>query len=253
MSGSLEILDCNFFVGYPTACGFECYSRGEDLLKAVRPAGVAGGLAWHAAQRDFDPAEGNRMLADAIDGCEKLWGCWTILPPQTGEVLSPGFFEQMRRCRIRALRVFPELHRYQLRKSVFGGFLEEIVRRKVPLMISVAGDTPWPVVYDLLEESPELTCVLCDVGIWGTDRQVWPLLDRHPNLCVESSLLSLSERGVEDTLKWFGAERVLFGTGFPARYAEAAVLQLLHADISDSDKANIAGANLRRMLSEVEL
>lgn len=253
MSSQLELLDCNFFVGHPSAGSFDCFSTAEELLAAVRHVGVVGGLAWHIAQRDFDAAEGNRMLSRAIEGCGALWGCWTILPPQTGEVVTSDFFDRMKRCRIAALRAFPGLHRYQLKKWVFGSFWDELVSRNVPLLLSVEGNTSWPAIYGILEESPEMTCVLCDIGIWGVDRQVWPLLERYPNVYVESSLLSLAEHGMEDTVRRFGAERVLFGTGFPARYAEAAALQLLHADISESDRINIAGANLRRLVSRVKL
>jgi predicted TIM-barrel fold metal-dependent hydrolase len=191
------------------------------------------------------------MLAKVIEGCGSRWGCWTILPPQTREVITAGFFEQMAMQRVVALRAFPDLHRFQLRKSVFGGFLDELAARRIPLMLQIEGNIPWPTVYDLLEEVPNLTCVLCDIGIAGVDRQMWPLLERYPNVYVDSSLLSLGEGAMEAMVGEFSSRRILFGTGFPARYAEAAALQLLHADISDSDKANIAGANLRRLISEV--
>ncbi len=248
---SRGLLDCNLSIGHPVVHTYESYGNANELLESVRPAGIDGGIAWHIAQRDYDPAEGNRMLAKVIEGCGSLWGCWTILPPQTREVITDGFFEQMAMQRVVALRAFPDLHRFQLRKSVFGGFLDELAARRIPLMLQIEGNIPWPTVYDLLEEVPNLTCVLCDIGIAGVDRQMWPLLERYPNVYVDSSLLSLGEGAMEAMVGEFSSRRILFGTGFPARYAEAAALQLLHADISDSDKANIAGANLRRLISEV--
>lgn len=254
MSAPLELLDCNLFVGHPVVHAYESYGTANELLDAVRPAGITGGIAWHIAQRDYDPAEGNRLLAEAIDGCEALWGCWTMLPPQTREVITDDFFDRMKRHRIIALRAFPDLHRFRLRKSVFGSFLDELVNRRIPILLSIEdAGILWSTVHDLLEESPNLTCILCDIGIAGVDRQTWPLLERYPNVYVESSLLALAEGGTEAMVGEFGSERILFGTGFPARYAEAAALQLLHADISESDKANIAHANLRRLISEVAL
>jgi hypothetical protein len=250
----LKLLDCNLCLGLPMLNDYESYATAREMLDAVRPVGVAGGIVWHVAQRDYDPAEGNRLLADAIRGCDALRGCWTLLPQQAREVVIEDFFGRMSSDRIVALRAFPDLHRFRLRRGVFGGFLDELVERRIPLFLSVesAGIT-WSAVHDLLEEYPGLTCVLADIGIAGVNREVWPLLERYPNVYVESSLLALAEGGMETTVAEFGEDRVLFGTGFPARYAEAAALQLLHADISDSAKAAIAQGNLRRLISEVRL
>lgn len=251
--GTLGLLDCNLALGYPVAGAFEACGSAGELIDTVKPSGITGGVAWHIAQRDYDPAEGNRLLAEAIDGCESLWGCWTILPPRTREVITDFFFQKMKLSRVVGLRVFPDQQRFQLRRTAFGGFLEEVESRRIPLFLSAEQGITWPSVYDLLEELPALTCVLCDIGIAGVDRETWPLLDAYPNVYVETSMLSLGEGGVEAMVREFGSERLLFGTGFPARYAEAAALQLLHADISESDRANIAGANLRRLISEVTL
>ena len=58
--------------------------------------------------------------------------------------------------------------------------------------------------------------------------------------------------GVEAVVSRFGAARLVFGTGF-RRYAEAAMLQLTHADISPADRLAIASGNLRQLLREGSL
>jgi len=70
---------------------------------------------------------------------------------------------------------------------------------------------------------------------------------------VETSLLSLEDGGVESMCGQFGAQRLVFGTGLPERYAESTSLQLTHADISDQDRAAIASGNLERLLEEAQL
>jgi len=40
----------------------------------------------------------------------------------------------------------------------------------------------------------------------------------------------------------------VFGTGFPKRYSEAAMLQLTHADIGDDDRQAIAADNMLRLV-----
>ena len=249
----LEFLDSNFFLGKPVVAGYEAYSDVCELMAEMGGAGVVGGLVWHVAQMDSSPVEGNRLLAEAIRGFDNLWGCWTILPPQTREVIRPGFFEQMKLNRIFALRAYPEHHRFMLRRSVFGSFLDELVERRIPLLIPIGKDATWPIVYDLLEEAPELTVVLCDLTTWGCDRLTWPLMAKYPNVHVETSFLSLHEGELEGMVNEFGGDRMLFGSGFPEKYVEGPALQLTHADISDEDKRKIASGNLRRLISEVKL
>ena len=59
--------------------------------------------------------------------------------------------------------------------------------------------------------------------------------------------------GIEDICRVYGAERLLLGTNFPDAPMGAAILTLLHADISDADRELIAGGNLNRILQEVRL
>jgi hypothetical protein len=248
---NLELFDANLYLGRPTRRVYQPASTTHELLTALNRNEIRQALVWHVAQRDVSPVSGNPMLSEAIRGSERLWGCWTILPPQTDAVLYDGFFEQMQRQRIVALRAFPTSHLYLLTRIVFGHWLEEIVDRRIPLLMSLEKGASWPVVYQLLEQYPQLTCVLCDISIWGVDRYTWPLLENFPNVYVETSLLALEDGGLEATVTRFGAERLLFGSGFPERYPESAILQLLHSDMAEGDKHKIASGNLERLISQI--
>ena len=48
-----------------------------------------------------------------------------------------------------------------------------------------------------------------------------------------------------------GAERLLFGTGFPEAESMSAVTQLMYAEISDEQKRLIGAGNLKRVISEI--
>ncbi|NLF22722.1 MAG: hypothetical protein GX590_06115, partial [Lentisphaerae bacterium] len=100
---------------------------------------------------------------------------------------------------------------------------------------------------------PTLTAVVCDVGIWGADRKVWPLLENYPRLYVETSLVSLEAGGLEAGVRRFGAWRFLYGSKFPHRYFEARMLDLEQADLPSDDKDAIAANNLESLLKEVML
>lgn len=155
----------------------------------------------------------------------------------------------MQENRIAGLLAFPERNRFLLNRVTFGSFLDELTERKIPLFLTIGDEgLNFASLYELLNDFPALTCILCNIGIWGVDRLTWPLLEKFPQFYLESSLLSLEEGGIETTVKRFGAERIVFGTGFPERYMEAPILQLLHAEIPESAKKKIASENLEHIL-----
>jgi len=251
---ALQLFDANAYLGRPMQKGtFEPFPAAPDLLANLSQAGIGKALVWHILQHDGSAITGNELLAEVIAGHDRLVGCWAILPPQTDGLITPDFFDRMARARVRALRAFPDMHRYLLQRVVFGSFMDEVVERRIPLLLSLSRAIDWPTIYHFLEQYPTLTCVLCDIGTWSVDRYTYPLLAAYENVYVETSLLALEDGGVETMCGQFGAQRLVFGTGLPERYAESASLQLTHADISDQDRAVIASGNLERLLEEAQL
>jgi predicted TIM-barrel fold metal-dependent hydrolase len=249
-----RFFDANAFIGRPNNGVFKAVATARELLDEMDARGIDRALVWHIVQYEESPVHGNDMLDREIEGKDRLTGVWTILPPQTGEVVTKDFFARMKQHRIGALWAFPEWHRYLLHPVAFGDFLAETEKRRVPLMFTMGrACIGWQALYDLLVAFPKLTCILCDIGIWGVDRFTWPLLEKFPNVYLETSLLSLEAGGVEAAVAKFGGDRFVFGTGFPERYPEAAILQLVHADIADADRTKIASGNLTRILKEERL
>ena len=250
----MEFHDCNCFIGLPANGILRPVRTAGELLAQMDRSGISRGLVWHVAQRDYSAVAGNKLLADAIAGhADRLTGCWAILPTQTPELPGPDeLFVQMAKANVRALRAFPRLHRYLLRGECVGKLLEQVVARRVPLMLSVNAACTWEDVYNILAEFPELTAIVCNVGSWGPDRLFRPLFERYPNVCMEISEYIL-DYGIEDAVRGYGARRLLYGSDFPAADHGGMMLALKHADISEDDKQAIAGGNLDRMLSEVRL
>jgi predicted TIM-barrel fold metal-dependent hydrolase len=82
-------------------------------------------------------------------------------------------------------------------------------------------------------------------------RNLYPLLERHSNLYLETSTYMV-HRGIEEFVRLFGAERLLFGSRYAAYAPGAAVAGLMYAEISDRNRRLIAGDNARRLLRGVQ-
>ena len=261
---SMEFWDCNCFLGRPVKSIYKPAESVPALLETMDAVGIARALVWHIAQFDCSPQDGNRLASEAIRESERLLGCWAILPPVTGEMFHgtgmlreafrpEAFLAEMKRNRTVALRAFPDQNRYLANRATFGAFLDEVAACRIPLLLSPERSIGWPAIHALLTDFPNLTCILCDIGIWGQDRYAWPLLETYPNVRVETSYLALEAGGIAASVARFGGERFVFGTGFPMRYPEASTLALIHAEISEEDKHKIAEANFDRLIQEARL
>jgi hypothetical protein len=249
----MRFFDCNAFFGLPMRRPLAPVPTAEQLLAEMDRAGVDRALVWHIAQHDASPQIGNQLLADAIHPHPRLVGCWTVLPNQAREFPPPPlFFQHMRDARIAALRIFPSAHRFLANAVSIGDWLEPMVARRVPLFLSVRRGMDWPAIYALLAEFPDLVCAICDHGCWGMDRMFRPLLERYPRVYVDTAQYLL-DGGLEALVADYGAQRLLFGSGFPESYFGGMMLALRHAQIPEQAKAAIASGNLERMLEEEQL
>ncbi|RLI02005.1 hypothetical protein DRO38_04435, partial [Candidatus Bathyarchaeota archaeon] len=59
--------------------------------------------------------------------------------------------------------------------------------------------------------------------------------------------------GIRDFCDKYGAERLLFGTGFPKWNPGGPILMLAQADITRKEREMIASGNLQRILGRVKL
>ncbi len=249
----MEFFDCNAYFGLPAQRPLAPIGSAELLLAEMDRAGVDRALVWHIAQHDVAPQTGNAMLAEAIVPHERLWGCWTMLPNQAREFPEPDeLFRQMRKARVTAIRVFPGSHKFLLNEVSMGDLLDAMSLRRVPLFLSVKRGMSWRGVYDVLAEFPDLTCVICDHGCWGEDRLFRPLIERYPNVAIDTSQYLL-DGGIEAFVTDYGARRMLYGSGFPESYFGGMMMAIKHAQIPPAAKEAIAHGNLARIIEEVQL
>ncbi|MCM8821071.1 MAG: amidohydrolase [Candidatus Omnitrophica bacterium] len=225
----------------------------EQLIQKMEALNIKKAVVYHILQRDGHPEPGNETLIKEILYRPELYGILTVLPFQTDEIKKFNF-KELKDKKIVGFNFFPKKHNYLLNRATLGNFLSEIEDRCFPVFLDVMSgfSVGWNETYSLLDDFPKLVCILCNLGIWNTDRYTWPLLERFPNVYLESSFLSLNEGSLEETVKRFGAERIVFGSGYPERYMEASILQIVHSEIEEQEKRNIAYRNIERIIKDIK-
>lgn len=243
--------DCNASFGLPSRRPLMPVARSEDLLAEMQHAGIAKALVFHIAQHDASPQYGNQLLTEGIASHPELTGCWAVLPNQAKEFPSPvEFMRRMQAARVAAVRMFPNSHKFLLNKVAVGDWLEAFSAHSVPVLLSLQYGVEWRDLYAILDSFPDLVCIICDHGCWGEDRLFRPLLERYPNVYVDTAQYLL-DGGIEALVDDYGPSRLVFGSGFPELYMGGMMMAIKHAQIPDEARQAIASGNLERILAQI--
>jgi uncharacterized protein len=242
----VRIMDCNCSYGLTGRPPPRFAATPTDLIAELDFCGVDSALAFHTNQRFASPVKWNEILTSDLRGQARLRGTWAILPEACGELPPPEkLLDAMREHGIRALRAFPQEHRYRLDGLACPRLFQLMARRRIPLFAK----ENLLALKEILSDCRDLIVVAVNQGPHSLDRHLRPLMDAFPNLRVETSGL-LVEGLIEGLCERYGAERVLFGSGFPDNCNGAALLRLATADIGEDARAAIAAGNLERLLQE---
>jgi hypothetical protein len=260
---ALQFFDCNTMIGRRMLrTPFE-FKDVDSLVSELDHLGISEALVYHSLAKEYFPPEGNKRLMKTIADHERLHPCWVIMPHHTDEMENPALLMAMLiDSGVQAVRMFPsppvplpefafQLHRYALIETVCGELLEGLQRHRMPLFIEAqtffaAPLVSWERIEWILGRYPELPLVIG--GLRQRDnRTLYALMDRFTNLYLDITLYAV-HRGIEDVVRRFGANRMLFGSGLPVYAGGGPVMQLLYSDIEEHQKQMIAGDNLRSLL-----
>jgi predicted TIM-barrel fold metal-dependent hydrolase len=207
--------------------------------------GIARALASSTASLEYNPREGNRLLAAQIAPHDQLSPLYTLTPDEgaleEAAALVPG--------RPFAALLLPDRvhHNFSLRPWCAGPLLEALERRRIPVFVRPA-PAGWEEVAAVLESHPRLAVVATHTG-YRADRYIYALARRHPRLFVETSMY-VGHRQLEEFARHFGAGRLLFGTNLPHYTPGAAISVLAYARLDETERARVAGLNLRELMGD---
>ena len=225
-----------------------------ELLSEMDYAGVDQALVRNGNFAAVGAVTANEEMVKMLqqDTSGRLWGVWGILPVQCDEQPAGDvFFRAMKANRIKALTLDPAAHRFEVCRITVGKLLDEAAERRIPVLLYPMQNN-WKNVYDFMERFPKQLCIAGGGHKWGNDRYIRPLLETYPDLYISTAGYWVPE-GLGDLVKLYGADRILYGSGFPEYNHGSGMLQLKYAGLKESEIAQIAALNLKSLLEGVQL
>lgn len=244
---SLRWIDCNARIGRWSNPQPEQFTDTGGLLAAWDRVGIEGGLAHHAWAWEWSPARGNDVLLEVIEPHGAIRPCFVALPHATREIEPVLRFARTVSSAGGAVRIFPGRHGWSPRDWCAGALFDGLAAAAVPTLIDLP-EADWDAIAGILASHPRLPLVVLE-SFYRIDRVLYPLMERHENLYLEANTYG-AFMGIESIVERFGADRLIFGTGLPNLEAGGPMALVAYAQISDEDKAMIAGGNLLRLLGE---
>jgi predicted TIM-barrel fold metal-dependent hydrolase len=250
-------IDCFAMVGKRGAKDVEARWTTEDLIEEMEWCGIHGTFITHGTAKEYDPTYGNRMLLRELKKSPRLYGVWTVMPHYTGEMPVPkDVVSEMSDHGIRVAKMYPRVHRYPFNVDFCGALLRELEKNEILLMVEgghlynfdIFEPSNQVLLSDLdliLSVFPNLKVVL-QGSRWESTRFTQPLMKKHSNLHLDLSAHQ-GNHAIELFTEWYGADRILFGSGALEKSPGAAKAFIDYCTLCDADKQLIAAGNISRL------
>jgi predicted TIM-barrel fold metal-dependent hydrolase len=237
-----DIIDVNaVFGGMPSA---PSDAGLDDLLKALDLHGITACCALSTIGVLYDHTIGNGASKAAAARSPRLVPVATINPTRC--ISELGWIAGLSAEGYRMARFFPLEQQWEPEDAAFAAVLAVLARSPLPMMIGVAGSGIASRVMRVVGDYPG-TIVLSGVS-GGMLAEAVALMRAHARLHIETSNL-VACGAVRALVDAAGADRVLFGTGAPARSVQGGLAVIRQAGLPDVDTEQILAANARRALS----
>ena len=229
-------------------------STADTIARSMSRCGISAAFVTHTAARDFDAMGGNSMLLEEVAGREEFRPIATVVPgaflgdggTDDAEALR-GYLTKHRFCGA-AINPLATNHNYSVSDWCSGVLLSVLESMRMPLFVEfseIGGD----VLAYLLAAHPKLPVVVCRI-FYGSDRVLFPLLDRHANLYVLTTI-DRQYRSLEEYTARFGAARLVFGSCYPGSSMGASVASILMSGLDESEKRQIASGTIEGLQGSI--
>ena len=200
-------------------------------------------------EMDTNPLYSNRLLYEECARHKGLVPCPVVLPRGPGD--APPEEEQIGEllaCGSSAVTVRPGVDGWSTAPWCAGTLFGLLEERRIPVLWRAAlGFDP---LADLAARYPRLPFVVFHVSYRA--RLIFSLLKAFPNVYVSVGSPFSAHQGLEMLTAAVGAERLLFGTGFPYAEPTCGITILTYGGLSEAQKRLIGAGNLDKLIGEIE-
>ena len=255
----MKFIDCSACIGeapinrliinhenYPVYEKVRQPANAAELLAEMDFNGIDEAVVYNATIVNSGLVHGNeRLLSNSENYTGRLHGTLAVAPSFLHRSFLPeNVFETLKKYDLFGVRANPKANRYMFDKITMGDVADMLTEKKIPVYLSP--DNGWEQVFGIMKEFPDLTAIITNYGLWGSDGYVYPLIKAYKNLYIDSSDFQ-EVIGIKTFVNTFGSEKMLFGTNYPMDNMGGPLAALIGSGIKAEDMENIAHRNIERL------
>jgi predicted TIM-barrel fold metal-dependent hydrolase len=218
----------------------------EELIREMEHCCVHAAMIENMASTGHSFVRGNAELFEIHSANPRLYPLITCPPTYQWETPEgAGYLSVQLDKGAKGVLMRPGPLRHDLNPVTLEPTVYELIKRDLPLVLTIE-DTTFPALRDVLAAFPELK-VLFLYSNWAFQRQLFPLLDRYPNLTVDLGGNQANDL-VDVIAKNFGVRRMVYSSGYPQRCVSGIKPLIEYSDLGEADKDLVAHGNACRLL-----
>ncbi len=259
--GGWDIIDCNTFTGHWPFRRLR-HNDTAGLLSMMDKFGVDKACVASASAILYkDCQAGNEELFEATHVAPGRFRLYATLNPAYA-----GWERDLHDCAemgFMALRLYPYYHGYKLDDDRAGEIIEAATALGMPVSIPCRvvdvrqrhwmdtneNLTPEAIV-QAAENHPDGVFIMSEAIVNApAEGPLWRRL-QNCNVYIEMSrMTSVLDKNIKTAVEKIGADRLLFGTGFPFKSPSPAYLKIAVLDIDEAQKRQIMAGNTSRLFT----
>jgi len=249
----MEFIDVNSFIGKSLKVN-TFFDDAPGLCAEMKRLGMAKAYVFHSVAQWSDLAQGNTFLLEQTKGYDQLVPVMVASPLIDQEHGGrQGLINYLKENRIGAVRLAAGTMVHSLAAWNMKKLFEVLSELRFPCTIDGLdmGPNGYNQLFDLCHTFPDVPVILVNPGYRST-RMQYSIWEQCDNFHVDTSLF-IANHEIEDVVKYFGAEKILYGSRMPYLEPGTFMGRVMYASISDEDKAKIAAGNIKAMAANIRL
>jgi uncharacterized protein len=242
------IIDCHTHCDWRELGGFIRRGDKADLLGMTERMGTDKICvsSWKAINYDF--VEGNNTVLELMRAApDRILG-YCVVHPRYGE----RALQELDRCIVKGgmigAKLYPVAPRWRADEASAFPIMEALAKMRVPILMHA---DPLQPLFNLVEHFPEATIIMAHMGGGGSPTSITAAIHesrRFENVYHDTATSLVESNMVEEAVRVVGAERVLLGTDYPVLDPFSQVAKVRSANVSEKEKEQILGLNIKRLM-----
>ncbi len=223
------------------------YAATFEEVKKVCDENFIESCAWYNATRAGKSVR--EANAETLGYCKKCGGVpiLRLLPPSfEKESYTREELEHLAKVEGAAFRIHPQKDATPITEWLYGWMIDVLEESKAPLLVSVWEYEDLSPLAEFKAKHPELVLVLTNTNQW-LNRQYVAMIKNFPNVYMETSN-TIEYYALESMAAEIGADKIMFGTGMPAKEPYDRIYQMLYCELPEDQIELIAYKNFERIM-----